>query len=75
MTRLASPRGGFCLPGRPQTGSGSGLFEIATAHSFWINAGHRTPTLILVPSMNRSIFYIIGVVVVIVVVLKLLGLF
>jgi hypothetical protein len=38
---------------------------LATAH----------PTLISVHSMNRSIFYIIGVVVVIVIVLKLLGLF
>jgi hypothetical protein len=35
----------------------------------------RTPILILVPSMNRNIFYIIGVIVVIVIVLKLLGLF
>ena len=33
------------------------------------------PTLISVQSMNRSIFYIIGVIVVIVIVLKLLGLF
>jgi hypothetical protein len=40
-----------------------------------MNAGHRAPTLISVHGMNRSIFYIIGVIVVIVIVLKLLGLF
>ena len=39
------------------------------------NAGHRTLTLIRVAGMNRNIFYIIGVIVVIVIVLKLLGLF
>ena len=43
--------------------------------SVCINAGHRTPTLISVHGMNRNIFYIIGVIVVIVIVLKLLGLF
>ena len=40
-----------------------------------INARHRTLTLIRVAGMNRNIFYIIGVIVVIVIVLKLLGLF
>ena len=40
-----------------------------------INAGHYTLTLIAVTSMNRNIFYIIGVIVVVVIVLKLLGLF
>jgi hypothetical protein len=35
----------------------------------------HTLTLIEVTSMNRSIFYIIGVIVVIVIVLKVLGLF
>jgi len=53
----------------------SGLFEIAMARSIWINAGHRTLTLIRVAGMNRNIFYIIGVIVVIVIVLKVLGLF
>jgi hypothetical protein len=43
--------------------------------SVCINAGHRAPNLITVHSMNRNIFYIIGVIVVIVIVLKLLGLF
>jgi hypothetical protein len=43
--------------------------------SVWKNAGYRIPTLISIQSMNRSIFYIIGVIVVIVIVLKLLGLF
>jgi hypothetical protein len=43
--------------------------------SVCINAGHRAPNLISVHSMNRNIFYIIGVIVVIVIVLKLLGLF
>jgi hypothetical protein len=45
------------------------------AAQVWINAGHGTPTLISVAGMNRSIFYIIGVIVVIVIVLKVLGLF
>ena len=40
-----------------------------------VDAGHRTPSLISVPSMSRNIFYIIGVIVVIVIVLKVLGLF
>jgi hypothetical protein len=40
-----------------------------------INTSHRTVTLISIRSMNRSIFYIIGVIVVVVIVLKLLGLF
>jgi len=35
----------------------------------------RTRDLVRVASMNRNIFYIIGVIVVIVIVLKLLGLF
>ena len=39
------------------------------------NAGRYSLTLISVTSMNRNIFYIIGVIVVIVIVLKLLGLF
>ena len=43
--------------------------------SVCINAGHGAPNLISVHSMNRNIFYIIGVIVVIVIVLKLLGLF
>ena len=43
--------------------------------SVCINAGHPAPNLISVHSMNRNIFYIIGVIVVIVIVLKLLGLF
>ena len=43
--------------------------------SVCINAGHRSPILIAVRSMNRNIFYIIGVIVVIVIALKLLGLF
>ena len=40
-----------------------------------INTSHRTVTLISIRRMNRSIFYIIGVIVVVVIVLKLLGLF
>ena len=40
-----------------------------------INAGHRADALISVHGMNRNIFYVIGVIVVIVIVLKLLGLF
>jgi hypothetical protein len=40
-----------------------------------INAGHRRLTLVRVAAMSRNIFYIIGVIVVIVIVLKLLGLF
>jgi len=48
--------------------------RLSTA-SVCISAGHRTPTLISVHGMNRNIFYIIGVIVVIVIVLKLLGLF
>ena len=43
--------------------------------SVYINAGHRALTLISVFSVNRNIFYIVGVIVVIVIVLKLLGLF
>ena len=38
-----------------------------------INPRHRAFTLIRVAGMNRNIFYIIGVIVVIVIVLKLLG--
>ena len=38
-------------------------------------AGHHKQTLISILTVNRSIFYIIGVIVVIVIVLKLLGLF
>ena len=40
-----------------------------------INSRHRALTLIRVAGMNRNIFYIIGVIVVIVIVLKLLGVF
>ena len=40
-----------------------------------IKARHRALTLIRIAGMNRNIFYIIGVIVVIVIVLKLLGLF
>ena len=40
-----------------------------------INPRHRAFTLIRVAGMNRNIFYIIGVIVVIVIVLKLLGIF
>ena len=40
-----------------------------------INPRHRALTLIRVAGMNRNIFYIIGVIVVIVIVLKLLGVF
>ena len=40
-----------------------------------INSRHRAFTLIRVAGMNRNIFYIIGVIVVIVIVLKLLGIF
>ena len=40
-----------------------------------INPRHRVFTLIRVAGMNRNIFYIIGVIVVIVIVLKLLGVF
>ena len=40
-----------------------------------INPRHRAFTLIRVAGMNRNIFYIIGVIVVIVIVLKLLGVF
>ena len=43
--------------------------------SVCINAGHRADALISVHGMNRNIFYVIGVIVVIVIVLKLLGLF
>jgi hypothetical protein len=39
------------------------------------NPGHRRLTLVWVAAMSRNIFYIIGVIVVIVIVLKLLGLF
>jgi hypothetical protein len=45
------------------------------ARSICVNAGHRTRALILAPNMNRSIFYIIGVIVVIVIALKLLHVF
>ena len=45
------------------------------AVQFCINAGHRAPDLISVHSMDRSIFYIIGVIVVVVIVLKLLHVF
>ena len=41
----------------------------------WVNVDPRTHGLVLVADMNRNIFYIIGVIVVIVVVLKVLGLF
>lgn len=40
-----------------------------------INPRHRAFILIQVAGMNRNIFYIIGVIVVIVIVLKLLGVF
>jgi hypothetical protein len=40
-----------------------------------INSRHDAFTLIRVTSMNRNIFYIIGVIVVIIIVLKLLGVF
>jgi hypothetical protein len=45
------------------------------AVQFCINAGHSAPDLISVYSMDRSIFYIIGVIVVVVIVLKLLHVF
>jgi hypothetical protein len=51
------------------------VFQCHRRRSARINAGHRKPNLISVTAMNRSIFYIIGVIVVIVIVLKLLGLF
>ena len=41
----------------------------------WVNVDPRTHGLVLVAHMNRNIFYIIGVIVVIVIVLKVLGLF
>ena len=41
----------------------------------WVNVDPRTHGLVLVADMNRNIFYIIGVIVVIVIVLKVLGLF
>ena len=41
----------------------------------WVNVDPRTHGLVLVADMNRNIFYIIGVIVVIVIVLKILGLF
>ena len=41
----------------------------------WVNVDPRTRGLVLVADMNRNIFYIIGVIVVIVIVLKVLGLF
>ena len=40
-----------------------------------LNRGRHTLILMRFTSMNRNIFYIIGVIVVIVIVLKLLGLF
>jgi hypothetical protein len=40
-----------------------------------VNIDHCIRGLVLVAGMNRNIFYIIGVIVVIVIVLKLLGLF
>ena len=43
--------------------------------SICVNAGHRTRALILASNMNRNIFYIIGVIVVIVIVLKVLHVF
>ena len=41
----------------------------------WVNVDSSTHGLVLVADMNRNIFYIIGVIVVIVIVLKVLGLF
>jgi hypothetical protein len=41
----------------------------------WVNVDHHTRGLVLVAAMSRNIFYIIGVIVVIVIVLKVLGLF
>ena len=40
-----------------------------------VNLDHRTRCLVLVADMNRNIFYVIGVIIVIVIVLKVLGLF
>jgi hypothetical protein len=45
------------------------------AGKFWVNVDPRTRGLVLVTDMSRNIFYIIGVIVVIVIVLKVLGLF
>jgi hypothetical protein len=45
------------------------------AGKVWVNVDPRTYGLVLVADMNRNIFYIIGVIVVIVIVLKVLGLF
>ena len=45
------------------------------AGKVWVNVDPRTHGLVLVADMNRNIFYIIGVIVVIVIVLKILGLF
>jgi hypothetical protein len=45
------------------------------AGKFALNVDHRTRGRYLVADMNRNIFYIIGVIVVIVIVLKVLGLF
>ena len=45
------------------------------AGKVWVNVDPRTHGLVLMADMNRNIFYIIGVIVVIVIVLKVLGLF
>ena len=45
------------------------------AGKVWVNVDPRKHGLVLVANMNRNIFYIIGVIVVIVIVLKVLGLF
>jgi hypothetical protein len=50
-------------------------YFVPAARSICVNAGHRAPNLISVHSMDRSILYIIGVIVVIVIVLKLLHVF
>ena len=49
--------------------------SVKLPHLVPINPRHRVFTLIRVAGMNRNIFYIIGVIVVIVIVLKLLGIF
>jgi hypothetical protein len=49
--------------------------SVKLPHLVPINPRHRALTLIRVAGMNRNIFYIIGVIVVIVIVLKLLGVF
>jgi hypothetical protein len=58
----------------PATSTFIRLLQNGSGHPIAHNAGHATLTLIRLANMNR-IFYIIGVIVVIVIVLKLLGLF